>query len=127
MAALGIDIAGVEDVDLFLSSADPATSAAQAAGRSLLHSPGKLWWAPDAGHDIRQYLNGFGDTDRIQHNAQAAIELDERIKSADVLAESFGNQLKITVNLDFVDNTSDATLTLSIDELGTVLDAQVLG
>jgi len=124
---LGIDIGGVEDVDLFLSSTDPSTAAAEASARVLLHGPGKLWWAPDTGHDVRQYVHGFGDPSRIEHNVQTAIEADERIKSADVKADVFGKELRITVNLTFIGNNAPVTLTLRIDELGKVLDAQVLG
>lgn len=125
-SALGIDIAGVEDVDLFLSSTDPSTSAAQAAARTILHNPGKLWWAPDAGHDVRQYVHGTGDLKRIQHNVQAAIERDERVKSAEIDVTTLGREIKLGVSLVFIDGTT-ANLTLAIDELGEVLDAQVLG
>ncbi len=123
---LGIDIAGVEDVDLFLSSADGPTSAAQAVGRSLLHAPGKLWWAPDTGHDVRQYIHGFGDTARIKHNVQAAAEADERVQSADVRVQTSGRELLIVIDLTLISGET-ATLTVRIDELGRILDSLVLG
>lgn len=126
MAALGIDIAGVEDVDLFLSSTDEKTSAGEAALRALLHSPGKLWWAPDSGHDVTQYIHSSADPDRIQANVQAACEIDERIKSADVEVTTLGKELRIKIDLTLI-NGDTATLTLLIDALGKVLDAQVLG
>lgn len=122
---LGIDIAGVEDVDLFLSSADGPTSAAEAVARTLLHAPGALWWAPDLGHDVRQYIHGSGDPTRIEHNVQAAAEADERIKSADVLAEVFGRELRLTIKLIEINSSTSVTLTVRIDELGKVLDASV--
>lgn len=122
---LGIDIAGVEDVDLFLSSADGPTSAAEAAARSILHAPGALWWAPDLGHDVRQYIHGTGDPKQIEHNVRASVEADERIKSADVLAEVFGKELRLTIKLLLINSSTPVTLTVRIDELGKVLDASV--
>jgi hypothetical protein len=125
MPALGVDIAGVEDVDLFLSMAGPELSAAQAAMRTLLHAVGKLWWAPESGYDLNQHLKSFFDKERIQRNAQAAIELDERIDSAPVIATRLGNELTLTVNLTFVDGSTANQLTVTIDDLGKVLDASV--
>lgn len=124
---LGIDIGGVEDVDLFLSSTDERTSAAEAAARVLLHGPGKLWWAPDKGHDVRQYVHSTGDAARIKANVQSAVESDERIGSADVDVVVFGKELLITVKLVLISSNTPTTLTVRIDELGKILDAQVLG
>jgi hypothetical protein len=125
MPGLGIDIAGVDDVDLFLSSADPSRSAAEAVMRSLQHAPGTLWWAPDLGLDMNQFLHGFFDPARVQTQVQACCEREERVRSADVSVAQLGNEIKVTINLIFIDGSTPATLTLSIDQLGSVLDASV--
>ena len=46
--------------------------------RSLQHVPGVLWWAPDSGEDLTQYLHGFFDAERIQRRVQACAEREER-------------------------------------------------
>jgi hypothetical protein len=123
--ALGIDIGGVEDVDLFLSFADGPRAAAEAVMRSLLHAPGRLWWATDSGHDILQYLHGFFDADRIKTAVQTQAELDERVEAADVDAQVLGDELKITVNLLLTNNPAKVSFTLTVNELGEVLSAAV--
>jgi len=125
MPGLGIDIAGVEDIDLFLSSADGSRSAAEAVMRTLLHAPGALWWAPDSGHDVKQYLHGFFDAERTRRGVQAACEREERVKTAKVTASVLGTEIKLSINLTFIDGSTPAILTLSIDQLGKVLDASV--
>jgi hypothetical protein len=123
--ALGIDISGVEDIDLFLSYADGPRAAAEAVMRSLLHDSGRLWWAPDSGHDIRRYLHGFFDAGRIQAAVQAQCELDERVDSATVDATSLGDEIKIAVNLALTQDATQVQFTLTVNELGEVLSAAV--
>lgn len=126
MPGLGIDIGGVTDVDKFLSYVDGPRAAAEAVLRSLLHTKGKLWWAPDSGYDVQQHLHSFFDAERIERNVQTQCELDERVKSAEVSATSFGGELKISIHLILIDANTPADLTLSIDQLGRVLNASVI-
>jgi hypothetical protein len=123
--ALGIDIAGVEDIDLFLSYADGPRAAAEAVMRSLLHDPGRLWWAPDSGHDVRRYLHGFFDRERVQSAVQAQCELDERVERADVECSQFGDEIKIGVNLTLTQDATQVQFTLTVNELGEVLNGTV--
>jgi hypothetical protein len=125
MAALGIDIAGIDDVDLFLSYAEPAEAAAQAVARSLLHSPGKLWWAPDSGHNINQYLHTFFEPERVQSNVQQQAELDERIAASAVVATRLGDEMRLQIDLELETTDSQVQLTLSINDVGEVLDATI--
>lgn len=122
---LGVDIAGVEDIDLFLSMADGSRSAGEAVLRSLLHPQGVLWWAPDSGHDIKQYLHGFFDPERMQRNIQTQCDLDERVKDARVTCTAFGDEIQIAVHLTFIDGSTPVDLTVTIDQLGNVLNAAV--
>lgn len=126
MPALGIDIAGVEDVDLFLSFADPKLAAAQAVMRSLTHAPGRLWWAPESGHDVKQHLNAFAEPERISLEVQAQCERDERVASAQVEASLFGDELRLTIFLTLEQDAAKVTLTLAINALGEVLDASIV-
>jgi hypothetical protein len=125
MTALGIDISGVEDIDLFLSYADGPRAAGESVMRSLLHAAGKLWWATDSGHDVRQYLHAFAAPETIQANVQAQCERDERVQSAAVQASLLGDELRIAVELVLTQDETQVTLTLSINDLGEVLNASV--
>ena len=123
--ALGLDIGGVEDVDLFLSYSDPPRAAAEAVMRGLLHSPGKLWWAPDLGFDVRGLLHQFFDAERIERAVQTQVETDERVDSAEVSATALGDELRITVNLVLTQNPAKVEFTLTVNQLGEVLDASI--
>ncbi len=124
--ALGIDIAGVEDVDSFLTLATGPQSAGEAVMVSLLHSPGALWWEPERGHDIRQHLNAFSETERIQNAVISQAELDERVESADAVVVLEDGVLTINVNLVLTEDEGDVEFTLSIDEVGSVINANIV-
>jgi len=126
MPGLGIDIGGVQDVDKFLNYADPPRACAERVMRSLLHKKGKLWWAPDSGYDINQHLHAFFDAEQIQRNVQTQCELEEGVKKAQVSASSFGGELKVVIHLILIDSNTPAELTVSIDQLGKVLNASVI-
>lgn len=123
--ALGIDVAGVEDVDLFLSYADGPRAAAEAVMRGLLHAPGRLWWAPDSGFDMRGLLHRFFDADSIAASVQAQCELEERVESADVTATVFGDELRIAANLILTQDATRVQFTLTVNQLGEVLNVSV--
>lgn len=123
--ALGIDIGGVEDVDLFLSYVDGPRATAEAVMRGLLHAPGKLWWAPDLGFNVRGLLHQFFDADRIERAVQAQIETEERVDSADVTATALGDELRLAVELVLTQDLAKVQFTLTINQLGEVLDASV--
>jgi hypothetical protein len=120
-APLGIDIAGVLDVDEYLSFADPGRSAADAVMRSLFHEPGALWWAPDRGWHLAQHLHGFFDPDAIESGVRAQVEADERVESADVKAEQFGTDCRLTIEVVFTSDPSATTFTISVDQAANII------
>jgi hypothetical protein len=127
MAALGRDIKGVTDIDPFLTMADGPRSAAEAVMRSLLHNPGILWWAPERGHDLHQHLHAFFDQERIELAVQQQCEADERVESAAVSATMLGKDLRLQIDLVLTQNEANVSLTLTISQLGEVLNAIVVG
>jgi hypothetical protein len=120
--ALGIDIGGVEDVDLFLSYVAGPRAAAEAVMRSLLHSPGKLWWAPDLGYDVRGELHRFLDAERTERAVQTQAENEERVDSAQVTVTALGDEIRIAVELILTQDGSKVQFTLTVNQLGEVLD-----
>lgn len=122
---MGIDIAGVEDVDSFLTLTNGKQSAAEDVMSSLLHSPGILWWAPDLGHDVRQYLNSIAAEERIQRAVTAQAEIDERVESAECTVTRLGDQFTIDVALVLTEDDDAVQFTLTIDQLGAVINASV--
>lgn len=120
-APLGIDIAGVHDVDRYLSFADPGHSAADAVSRGLFHAPGALWWAPDLGFHLGQLLHGTFDADRIENGIKQQIETDERVESVEVSAESLGSETRVTIVVVFTGDPAATTLTITADQAGNVI------
>lgn len=125
MTILGKDIAGVEDVDKFLTMTSGPRATAQAVMRSLLHSPGVLWWAPERGYNLWDHVHGFFDQERIERAIQTEAEADERVQSASVSAELLGSEMQLTINLVLTQTQTDVTLTVTIDQLGGILDASI--
>jgi hypothetical protein len=119
--ALGIDILGVQDVDAFLSFGSRRQSAAESVMRVLFHEPGALWWAPDRGYHLARHLHGFFNKDEIETNVKAALEADERVDSVEVLAEQFGNEVRLQIDLFLVDDPTAVTFTVTVDAAGQLL------
>jgi hypothetical protein len=126
MAALGIDIGGVDDFDTFISYAtSPAQAAAEAVMCSLLHEPGALWWAPDRGTPIFSYLHRDASADEIQIAVAAEAEKEERVESAIVVATKLGDELQLRIELTLTQDEGRVTLTLAVSAVGEVLAATV--
>ena len=125
MAALGRDIKGVTDVDKFLTLTNPPRAAAEAVMRSLLHNPGILWWAPERGHDLHQYLHAFFDKERIELAVRQQAEREERVDSARVTATLLGTELQLQVELTLTQDEAKVAFTLNIGSLGEVIAANV--
>ena len=125
MAALGRDIKGVTDVDKFLTLTNGPRAAAEAVMRSLLHNPGILWWAPERGHDLHQYLHAFFDKERIELAVRQQAEREERVDSARVTATLLGTELQLQVELTLTQDEAKVAFTLNIGSLGEVIAANV--
>lgn len=133
MPALGIDIDGgfVDDlghldVDRFLTLVDERKAVAIAVLGGLLHPVGRLWWEPDCGLDLKSYLHSSTPASVIEAGVARQIELHERVETSTVVAEIFGNELKLTMQIVLTQDETAITLTLHIDDLGTVLDASIV-
>lgn len=127
MAILGKDIKGVTDIDAFLTVASGPRAAAEAVMRSLLHNPGILWWAPDQGHNIQNYLHAFFDKERIELAVAQQAEREERVEEASVTATILGQELQLRVDLVLTQTAAKVTFTLNIGSLGEVINATVTG
>jgi hypothetical protein len=125
MAILGTDIKGVTDIDPFLTAASGPRAAAEAVMRSLLHNAGVLWWAPDSGHNIHTYLHAFFDKERIELAVRQQCEREERVDSAEVVANLLGSELQLRVDLILTQDETKVSFTLNIGALGEVLNASV--
>jgi hypothetical protein len=125
MAALGIDLKGVLDVDRFLTLTTGPRAAAEAVMRSLFHQPGVLWWAPERGHDLHQHLHVFFDQERVELAVRQQAEADERVASASVSATLLGTDLQLRVDLVLTQDESKVSFTVTIDALGALINATV--
>ena len=127
MAALGRDIKGVTDVDKFLTLTNGPRAAAEAVMRSLLHNPGILWWAPERGHDLHQYLHAFFDKERIELVVRQQAEQEERVESARCTATLLGSELQLRVDLTLTQDETKVSFTITIGSLGEVINASIVG
>lgn len=134
MPTLGIDIdggfvddLGALDVDRFLTLVDERRSVAQSLMSSILHGAGRLWWIPDSGVDLQGYLHSSTPASVIESAVVKQLELEERVDTSTVAVEVFGDELILAAEIFLTDDESAITLTLRIDELGTVLDASIVG
>lgn len=126
MAVLGIDIYGVEDINPYLNTVDPAKAVAQAVARSLLHAQGRLWWARDRGFDLRQQLHRFLDgLETIQLGVEQEIAKEERVKSFVVTVSRQTSHVDVVIDLKLTQNQGDVTLTLSVNLVDGALRALV--
>ena len=125
MATLGSDISGIVDCDKYMSLASPGRSAAQAVARAQTHENGVLWWAPDRGHPLTQYMHSEENIPRLKQKVRQEAERDERVTAAQVDAVLYGEELTVTIKLELTNNEADVTLTLTIDQLGSVINTQV--
>lgn len=118
------DIRATTDIDPFLGLVDDRRATAQRVLCSIAHPPGTLWWAPERGYALTNTLHVAFQAGRVQAAVQNQAELDERVDSASVTATAVGGQLDLQIELELNDGT-DATLEVSISELGEVLNASV--
>jgi hypothetical protein len=123
MPALGTDIAGVVDVDAYLSvSNDGPRAAAEAVAAGLLHPAGTLWWSPESGFSLPDQLHRSASTQEILAGVEQQCLRDERVVSAEVTANKVGGDLSLSVALELT-NGDTADLTLTVDAFGEVLSA----
>ncbi len=126
MAALGVDIWGVEDISPFLNLVDPQKAVAQAVARSLLHAIGRLWWAVGRGFDLRQQLHRFLDSlETLQLGIQQEIDKEERVQSSTVTLTKQSSQVDAVINLILTQDETAVTLTLKISLVDGALQALV--
>lgn len=118
---LGIDIRGVDDIDLYLSYGDEKQSTGDSIVRVLFHEAGALWWAPDRGYHLARHLHGFFNKDQIQENVKSQIEADERVDSCTVTVEEFGRECRIKIEATLIQNAGAVEYTVSVSELGVIL------
>jgi hypothetical protein len=125
MPALGIDISGTTDIDPMLTFSDGPKAVAESVIVSLLHDPGRLWWAPQRGHNVNQYLHQPSEIDEIERAIQSQCEADERVVSAVATVTFQAKTLTLDCKLTLTNNAGDVEFTLSVDEAGKVLSASI--
>lgn len=115
--ALGIDISGVDDIDIALSPVDGPTALLQALARRLQTPAGSLFYDPNYGLDVRQWVHaGAMPVSRIEAAVEGELLKDERVSDARCSA-SFASgalQLQVAVTTD-EDETYELTLGVNSD------------
>ncbi len=125
MTALGTDIGGVDDFDSLLSYVSRPQAAGEAVMCSLLHSPGVLWWSPERGMNLLDFLHRDASAEEIQVAVDSEIAKEERVDSAVVSVNKLGSEVQIRIELTLTQDEGKVTLTLAVDKVAGVLAAAV--
>jgi len=116
MADYGSDFAGVMDISPTLREVSGRRCVAENVACRLISPRGCLWYAPDYGFDVRQFLSGhLKDTGPIAAGVIEQAEQEERVDSADAKVTFIGNAL--TIRLSLVLSEGTFAFTLSIDQV----------
>jgi hypothetical protein len=122
MADYGTDFAGVEDLDAGLSVVSGGTGLMQAVSRRWITSAGELFYAPDYGEDLHQWIGANVITGRIEARLEAEALKDERVKSCSVSVEYVPEEKLFRVKAAVTGKNSDSyRLTLDVSEVTVAL------
>jgi hypothetical protein len=115
----GADLACLEDLDFELTPVvNHRYGCALAIARRWLTVRGTLWYAPDYGYDVRQYLGAASVTSVgfIEAALEAEALKDERVAACEVRVTRENRTLRIEALLTSVEGP--VPLTLVVSELG---------
>lgn len=116
MADLGSDIAGLDDIDPTMPTVEGRRCLIQSIARRLITPRGGLWYDPDYGYDLRQYLSGITvSAGAIASGVEAEAEKDERVEQASASVVFSGRVL--TVRLAISDSQGPFSFSLAIDQV----------
>jgi hypothetical protein len=113
MSDYGSDFAGVMDISPTLREVSGARCVAENIASRLVSPRGCLWYAPEYGFDVRQFLSGhLKDSGPIASGVVDQAEQDERVDSADAKVTFIGENLVIQLSLVLSEGTFEFTLTV---------------
>jgi hypothetical protein len=94
----GYDIGGILDVTADLRVVHGREALGHALARRLTTRRGGLWYDPNYGHDVRQYVNApTQQPGKIESEVSGECLKDERVLEADVTVLSVGEELRLGI------------------------------
>ena len=126
MADLGLDLAGVDDISPNLATVSGRRALIQAIARRLITPRGGLFYDPDYGFDLRQFLSGItASPGAIASGAAAEAEKDERVDQASAVVAFSGNALMVKLAIaDGADGAGPFTFTIAVSKVSVELLTQ---
>lgn len=116
MADLGSDFSGVSDITPTLAVVSGRRCLIEAIAHRLITPRGSLWYDPDYGYDLRQYLSGITvAAGSIAASVAAEAEKDERVEQASAVVTFSGSVLD--VKLAIADGAGPFTFVLRISQV----------
>ncbi len=113
----GIDVGGVDDIDLSLSIVDSRELLATHLARRLLSLPGSSPFDPEFGGNLRVFLQGSKSNTQIENHVNYHCILDERVSEckSSVTRSKDGDVVTIGITISpYLESGSyDFTLDLS--------------
>lgn len=123
--SLGIDIAtpGAADLDPYFGLVSEGRCLVEALARRLVTPRGSLFYAPQYGYDLRQWINAdldAGDLREIERAAAEECRADERVDDAALEATFSDDRLTIT-GVVYAVTGRTYRLTLAVSEVSVIL------
>jgi len=116
VAELGIDFSCVDDIGPSLALVSGRRCLIEAIARRLITPRGGLFYAPDYGFDVRQFLSGItAAPSAIAAGVIAECEKDERVNQANAVVTFIGNTLRIRI--DIADGAGPFAFVLAISQV----------
>lgn len=116
MADLGIDFACVGDVSPALTITSGRRGLIESIARRLITPRGGLFYDPDYGYDLRQYLSGItASPSAIAAGVISEAEKDERVDQANAVVTFVGTSL--IVRLEIADGGGPFSFVLAVSSV----------
>jgi len=116
--SLGSDFSCVTDLDVNLAVVSGRTALAQALCRRLMTRRAGLWYAPNYGTDLRQFLNTAPvQTSIVEQAAENECLKDERVEDISATAEHLEARQTIQLKLRITEAGGTFDLTVLVSAL----------
>lgn len=114
MPDFGEDLAGVDDIDFALSTVTGMKAVGQAVARRLITPAGALFYDPDYGYDLRQFMNAAFIAQPSDLSARVEEEAlkDERVLAARARVSFINGALTVRLVLETAFGVFPLTLTV---------------
>jgi phage baseplate assembly protein W len=114
---LGTDFGGLLDISPAMTMVSGRKALGQALARRLMTPRGHLFYDPDYGTDIRDYLNDSFNSYIVNSQIRNELMKDERVSDVAVSSSFNADSQTLSIQIKVTDNEGDFNLTLSVSSV----------